>query len=119
MRIGIPKELHDGERRVATTPEVAAQLQKLGFTVAVETGAGAAAIVTKPRCEVGQFLQDSSDDVVAAVRAALPASVDLHVDANDPTSFGYYEIWESDEALAAQKPALRKSSRSRSRSASV
>ena len=38
MRIGIPKELHDGERRVATTPEVAAQLQKLGFTVAVETG---------------------------------------------------------------------------------
>ncbi|HYR25791.1 MAG TPA: chemotaxis response regulator protein-glutamate methylesterase [Aquabacterium sp.] len=32
--------------------------------------AGAAAIVTKPRCEVGQFLQDSSDDVVAAVRAA-------------------------------------------------
>ena len=46
MRIGIPKELHDGERRVATTPEVAAQLQKLGFTVAVETGAGAAANFT-------------------------------------------------------------------------
>ena len=43
MRIGIPKEIHDGERRVATTPEVAVQLQKLGFTIAVETGAGAAA----------------------------------------------------------------------------
>ena len=43
MRIGVPKEIHAGERRVATTPEVAAQLIKLGFSVAVETGAGAAA----------------------------------------------------------------------------
>ena len=40
MRIGVPKEIHEGERRVATTPEVAAQLQKLGFTVAIEAGAG-------------------------------------------------------------------------------
>ncbi|HET9272129.1 MAG TPA: Re/Si-specific NAD(P)(+) transhydrogenase subunit alpha, partial [Vicinamibacterales bacterium] len=40
MRIGIPKEIHDGEMRVATTPDVATQLQKLGFTVAIETGAG-------------------------------------------------------------------------------
>src|SRR5262245_12251548 len=40
MRIGVPKEVHEGERRVATTPEVASQLQKLGFTVAVESGAG-------------------------------------------------------------------------------
>ena len=46
MRIGIPKELHDGEKRVATTPEVATQLQKLGFTVAIESGAGAAANFT-------------------------------------------------------------------------
>ena len=44
MKIGIPKEVHDGERRVATTPEVASQLiKKLGFEVAIETGAGAAA----------------------------------------------------------------------------
>ncbi len=40
MRIGVPKEVHEGERRVATTPKVAEQLQKLGFTVAVEAGAG-------------------------------------------------------------------------------
>ena len=38
MRIGIPKEIHAGEMRVATTPDVAAQLQKLGFTVSVEAG---------------------------------------------------------------------------------
>ncbi|XSG85887.1 MAG: Re/Si-specific NAD(P)(+) transhydrogenase subunit alpha [Methylohalobius sp. ZOD2] len=40
MKIGVPKEVHPGERRVATTPSVAEQLQKLGFSVAVETGAG-------------------------------------------------------------------------------
>ncbi|MBI4696468.1 MAG: Re/Si-specific NAD(P)(+) transhydrogenase subunit alpha [Gammaproteobacteria bacterium] len=43
MRIGVPKEVHAGERRVATTPDVAAKLIKLGFTVAIESGAGAAA----------------------------------------------------------------------------
>lgn len=43
MRIGVPKEIHTGEKRVATTPEVAEKLQKLGFVVAVESGAGAAA----------------------------------------------------------------------------
>ena len=43
MKIGIPKEVHAGEKRVATTPEVAKQLIKLGFDVAVEAGAGSAA----------------------------------------------------------------------------
>ncbi len=43
MRIGVPKEVHTGERRVATTPEVAAQLIKLGFDVSVEADAGRAA----------------------------------------------------------------------------
>ncbi|NND35519.1 MAG: Re/Si-specific NAD(P)(+) transhydrogenase subunit alpha [Gammaproteobacteria bacterium] len=43
MKIGIPREIHDGERRVATTPDVAAQLQKLGFDVAIESRSGDAA----------------------------------------------------------------------------
>ena len=43
MIIGIPKEIHQGERRVATTPAVTEQLLKLGFSVSIETGAGAAA----------------------------------------------------------------------------
>jgi NAD(P) transhydrogenase subunit alpha len=43
MKIGIPKEIHRGEKRVATTPDVVTELQKLGFTVAIESGAGAAA----------------------------------------------------------------------------
>ncbi len=40
MKIGIAKERHDGECRVATTPEAAGHLIKLGFEVAIEKGAG-------------------------------------------------------------------------------
>ena len=40
MRIGVPKETHPGERRVATTPDVAPLLAKLGYEVAIESGAG-------------------------------------------------------------------------------
>jgi len=43
MRIGIPREIFAGEKRVATTPDVASQLIKLGFDIAVESNAGAAA----------------------------------------------------------------------------
>ncbi len=43
MKIGIPKEVHAGEKRVATTPDVAKQLIKLGFEVAIEAGAGSEA----------------------------------------------------------------------------
>jgi NAD(P) transhydrogenase subunit alpha len=40
MRIGVPKEIRAGEKRVATTPEVAGLLMKLGFQVSVQSGAG-------------------------------------------------------------------------------
>lgn len=43
MKIGIPRETFAGEKRVATTPAVAEQLQKLGYEVLVETEAGSAA----------------------------------------------------------------------------
>ncbi len=43
MKIGIPKEVHAEEKRVATTPDVAKQLIKLGFEIAIEAGAGLAA----------------------------------------------------------------------------
>jgi NAD(P) transhydrogenase subunit alpha len=46
MRIGVPKEIHTGERRVATTPEVAGLLKKLGFEISIESGAGAEAKYT-------------------------------------------------------------------------
>lgn len=43
QRIGVPRETFPGEKRVATVPEVVAKLVKLGFSVAVESGAGDAA----------------------------------------------------------------------------
>ncbi|WP_346293477.1 Re/Si-specific NAD(P)(+) transhydrogenase subunit alpha [Sphaerothrix gracilis] len=42
-KVGVPKEVFPGEARVAVTPETAKKLQKLGFEVIVQTGAGAAA----------------------------------------------------------------------------
>jgi H+-translocating NAD(P) transhydrogenase subunit alpha len=46
MKIGVPKEIHPGEKRVATTPEAAEQLTKLGFTICIESGAGANADIS-------------------------------------------------------------------------
>lgn len=43
MKIGVPRETAAGEKRVATVPDVVGKLVKLGFSVAVEKGAGEAA----------------------------------------------------------------------------
>ncbi|MEN8896720.1 MAG: Re/Si-specific NAD(P)(+) transhydrogenase subunit alpha [Yoonia sp.] len=43
MKIGTPKELFDGENRVAMTPASAKDLQKLGYDCVIESGAGEAA----------------------------------------------------------------------------
>ncbi|MCG6862150.1 MAG: Re/Si-specific NAD(P)(+) transhydrogenase subunit alpha [Chromatiaceae bacterium] len=40
MKIGAPREVHPQECRVAITPDTAEQIQKLGYTVAIEAGAG-------------------------------------------------------------------------------
>lgn len=42
-KIGIPKEIASGERRVAATPDTVKKLQKLGFDVLVERSAGESA----------------------------------------------------------------------------
>ena len=76
MRIGVPKEVYEGERRVATTPDVAAQLIKLGFEVAVESGAGAEssfsdAAYQEAGCDVIGTAEElwSQADLVMKVRA--------------------------------------------------
>jgi NAD(P) transhydrogenase subunit alpha len=40
LKVGIPKEVYPGEQRVAATPDTAKILQKMGFEVWVEPGAG-------------------------------------------------------------------------------
>ena len=43
MKFGTPKEVFEGENRVAMTPDSARQLQKLGYDCLIESGAGAKA----------------------------------------------------------------------------
>jgi len=76
MTIGVPREIHPGERRVAATPETVAHLMKLGFTVAVETGAGELAAFPDEayRAAGAQIVADTRTlwagaDIVAKVRA--------------------------------------------------
>ena len=76
MKIGIPKEIHAGENRVATTPDAAEQLIKLGFTVAIESGAGVNAKFSDDAYrESGvEIIEDTkslwnSSDIILKVRA--------------------------------------------------
>ena len=76
MRIGVPKEIHAGERRVATTPEVASQLIGMGFDVSVEKDAGARASYSNEAyatagCKIVATSEDlwSQADIIFKVRA--------------------------------------------------
>ena len=40
MRVSIPREIREGEKRVALVPDVVSKLTKLGYEVVVESGAG-------------------------------------------------------------------------------
>lgn len=40
MRFAVPKEVREGEKRVALVPDVISKLTKLGYEVAIESGAG-------------------------------------------------------------------------------
>ena len=72
MKIGAPKEIFEGENRVAMTPDSATQLIKLGHTCVIETGAGAKAgfsdaVYEKAGVEVvktAKALFDAADVVV-------------------------------------------------------
>jgi NAD(P) transhydrogenase subunit alpha len=71
--IGVPRETFAGEKRVATVPEVVEKLIKLGFRVAVESGAGEGANFTDEayRAAGAEVVGDiwGSADVIFKVRA--------------------------------------------------
>ena len=76
MKIGTPKEVLEGEARVAMTPDSARQLQKLGHECIIETGAGIRAgfIHVPAHHEIGTELNVSSwsqDDINKAVGIIL------------------------------------------------
>jgi len=74
--IGVPKEIHTAERRVAATPDTAKKLQQLGFDVLIESGAGADANFSDEAYErVGaKIISDpealwTQSDIILKVRA--------------------------------------------------
>jgi NAD(P) transhydrogenase subunit alpha len=76
MKIGVLKEIHAGEKRVAMTPEVTQKLIKLGFEVIVQAGAGEGANFSdKAYLEAGaDICKDaaftySNADILVKVRA--------------------------------------------------
>ncbi len=84
QRIGVPREIFPGEKRVATVPEVVEKLIKLGFAVSVETGAGDAANCSDDSYRAaGAQIVDSAaalwatSDIVFKVCVPTPAEVDM------------------------------------------
>ncbi len=78
QRIGVPREIFAGEKRVATVPDVVEKLIKLGFTVSVESGAGAQA-----NCDDESYQQVGAEVLPDA--AALWARADLVFKVRAPT----------------------------------
>jgi H+-translocating NAD(P) transhydrogenase subunit alpha len=70
MKVGVPKETAQGERRVALVPEIVSKLAGSGIDVVVEPGAGEAASFTDDAFKgAGAALGDPwSADLVAKVR---------------------------------------------------
>lgn len=64
MILGVPKEIAEGENRVAISPETASKLVKLGFKVIVEKSAGASAYFTDEEfAAAGCDLLNSSEEI--------------------------------------------------------
>ena len=82
MKIGIPKETYPGENRVATTPDAAEQLMKLGFHVSIQAGAGTKANFTDSAYrDAGVTIRKDVDslyekaDIILKVRAPDPEEI--------------------------------------------
>ena len=83
QRIGVPREVYPGEKRVATVPDVVGKLIKLGFSVAVESDAGALAHCTDEAYRaagatvLGSAAEVWASDIVFKVRAPTAEEVGL------------------------------------------
>ena len=84
MRIGIPKEQFAGETRVAATPTTVTQLIKLGYDVAVESGAGQLAKFDDAAyTEAGASVVSRDDVFKSDIVYKINAPSDAEIDAMD------------------------------------
>ncbi len=75
MRIGVPRELEPGERRVALVPDAVTRLAPGGFEVVVEPGAGAAASFPDDAyAAAGASVSDSVWDADAVAKVRKPTA---------------------------------------------
>ncbi|MGR3652081.1 MAG: Re/Si-specific NAD(P)(+) transhydrogenase subunit alpha [Roseovarius sp.] len=112
MKIGTPKEVMEGENRVAMTPDSALQLQKLGYDCAIETGAGERAGFADAAYEEAgvEIIKTAAalwkaSDVVAKVR--VPTETELKRLRADQTLISFFNPGGNEAGLetAAKKGA--------------
>ncbi|THD73354.1 Re/Si-specific NAD(P)(+) transhydrogenase subunit alpha [Thalassobius vesicularis] len=108
MKIGTPKEVFEGENRVAMTPDSALQLQKLGYECAIESGAGAAAGFSDAAYEKAgvEIIKTAAQlwkavDVVAKVRQ--PTDTELKRMAEGQTLISFFNPAGNSEGLELAK----------------
>ncbi|MDO8263695.1 MAG: Re/Si-specific NAD(P)(+) transhydrogenase subunit alpha [Gallionella sp.] len=111
LMIGIPREIAAGEKRVATVPDVVEKLIKLGFKVAVESGAGDAANFSDDtyRAAGAEIIAGaaklwSSSDIVFKVRGPSKEEVGLMREGGTLVSF----IWPAQNPELMQQLAVKK-----------
>jgi|OrbTmetagenome_3_1107373.scaffolds.fasta_scaffold00077_6 NAD(P) transhydrogenase subunit alpha len=108
VKIGTPREILNGENRVAMTPDSATQLQKLGYECLVETGAGAKAGFSDDLYrEAGVTVVDSAEalwgtaDIIAKVR--IPTTEELDYLTEDKTLISFFNPAGNEEGMEAAK----------------
>ena len=109
--IGVPKETAAGEKRVATVPEVVEKLIKLGFKVAVESGAGDAANFSDDvyRAAGAEIVEGAAklwatSDIVLKVRGPSAEEIGLMREGGTLVSF----IWPAQNPELLKQLAARK-----------
>ncbi|WP_170788351.1 Re/Si-specific NAD(P)(+) transhydrogenase subunit alpha [Ruegeria lacuscaerulensis] len=98
MKIGTPKEILDGENRVAMTPDSAVQLQKLGYDCAIETGAGAAA-------GFSDAVYEAAGVEIVKTAAALWKGVDIVAKVRQPTETELKRLTKGKTLISFFNPA--------------
>ncbi len=93
MRIGVPKETVEGERRVALVPEVVGKLTRAGHQVLVAPGAGDGALIPDEQfVEAGAQLAATPDEVFGAdvvVKVAPPTEQETALLAQSAVLIGF------------------------------
>jgi len=111
QRIGVPKEIFVGEKRVATVPDVVTKLIKLGFLVVVEQGAGDLAdLPDEAYVQAGATIAPSAaalwsgSDIVFKVRA--PTAEEVALMHEGQTLIGF--LWPAQNPDLMQQLAAKK-----------